>query len=675
MNPVSLRCFLVAFISICCVRITAAQEARCADAPFVVEKISQLHVSTPNIYSDEFRNRLLEIFVQEIDPQALFLSQVETERIRKFPLVLEKQKSNACELISLAEGLYKIQLDEYQKFLKATLAKPLDFTVNEYFDYNFNSNSKPESNLTSLKNRWVRWLKLQVLMRQQRLTDQQKKESIRTFEKEAREKEMNRQLVVTDRLVKSITGKSPMFVKLFFKSLSKAFDPHTEYFTKSEMDEFEMTISKSSFSWGFSVGENKLGQAVVNNIVPGSSAWKSNAIHKEDLIVSIHFENELPIDAIDYEADELSKMLRDPAKKKMTITLQRLDGEMVKVNLEKSEIESEENFVQGFVIQANKKLGYISLPAFYTDWTDPNSKGCANDVAKELVKLKKDNIQGLILDLRFNGGGLVSEAIDLAGIFVDYGPVALFKGKDQPPVILKDINRGVAFDGPLLILVNGFSASASELVAAALQDYHRAIIVGSTTFGKATGQAVVPLFEKDSIGFVKITEDKIYRINGKTHQRTGVTPDIQLPDFTDLFGISEKSFVTSLPSDSIVKKVIFNPLPVIPVNELKSKSEDRVNSSSPFQSIKSIHHSFTLTIPLQTEAFLKYVKSGELLSDLSSSGSFQIRSSNFDDRVLKVNSYENELREKTMKELRESPYLQEAIHILEDYIEIKSKAK
>lgn len=666
--------FVLGFI--CIEHLTYSQDAKCKDASFVTEKIFQLHVSPPDIHSRQFSQQVLQNFVHEIDPLAIYFSKAEAEKISAFSLDLSNQNANVCELVSLAETLFRNQLTGYKKFVKAKLANPIDFSAEDFFDYELQSRKRDfEPTASALEKKRTRWLKLQILMRLQRMADQQENGPIQKFEKQAREKEAERQIQIIDHLLEPADKIIRQLTRNIYKAISNAFDPHTEYFTKQEMEDFSSTISNKKMSWGFGIGEDKFGQAVVQNVQPGSSAWKSNAVHKDDLVVAFNFDGGSEIETIDYEVDDLVKMLDEPSRKKLTVTLKRQDGVLAKVDLEKSEIESEENFVQGFVLKATRKFGYISLPAFYTDWSDPRSKGCANDVAKELVKLKKENIEGLILDLRYNGGGLTSEAVDLAGLFVDFGPLMVFKGKDQPPIILKDINRGVAYDGPLIVLINGFSASASELVASALQDYHRAIIVGSTSFGKATGQSIVPLYDKDSIGFVKVTLEKIYRVNGKTHQKKGVKPDVALQDLTDLFDINENNFETALPSDSIVKKVFFTPLPEIPLKDLQARSKTRTANSEAFNSIKSIHDSFSLKIPLKLSAFLEYMKSEEAYDRNNTTTTFQIQSANFDDQVLRVDSYSKELRQKAMEELKASPYLEESIHILEDYIQIKSKTK
>jgi carboxyl-terminal processing protease len=463
----------------------------------------------------------------------------------------------------------------------------------------------------------------------------------------------------------------------FFKALATAFDPHTEFFSKAEMVDFQTSISSKTLSWGFDFAENKIGQSTINRILPGGPAWNSNVIHQGDVVTELNFENGLVLDPLDYSSNELNNELKNPDRLRIKITLQRLDGKSEAVRLEKSEADSEENSVQGFVLKGEKKIGYIHLPAFYTNWDDPSSKGCANDVAKELVKLKKENISGIILDLRFNGGGLVKEAVELAGVFIDFGPLMIFKEKEQA-LVLKDINRGVAYDGPLLILINGLSASASEIVAATLQDHHRAIIAGAPSFGKSTGQAVFPVVRKDTLGFVKVTQEKIYRVTGKSHQRLGVVPDIALPDLIDFFGYSEKNYTTALPNDSIIKKVYYYPLPAIPLKELSEKSVRRIESSPSFQRIRVARDNFTLNIPLELNDFLVYLSRNETVEETTNTHGnkyFDVITTQFDNPMLQLDSYTKEISNHLREEIAESPYVEESFKILLDYVQFKSKQK
>ena len=264
---------------------------------------------------------------------------------------------------------------------------------------------------------------------------------------------------------------------------------------------------------------------------------------------------------------------------RLVLKFRKKDGTTRIVLLRKEKIENEENIVKGFVLKGEKKIGYILLPAFYTEWENESGSSCANDVAKEIVKLKKENIDGLILDVRYNGGGSLGEAMEMIGIFVDEGPLMGQKQKAEKVIYLKDPNRGTIYNGPMALMVNGQSASASEILAASLQDYNRALIVGSNTYGKATMQQMMlldtmtnrPTQIGNAKDIVKITTGKLYRLSGETAQMNGVSPDIVLPDAFDGLDYREKFSSFALPADKVAKNAYYKPLAALPVNELPEK--------------------------------------------------------------------------------------------------------
>ncbi|MFM7854973.1 MAG: carboxy terminal-processing peptidase, partial [Flammeovirgaceae bacterium] len=316
--------------------------------------------------------------------------------------------------------------------------------------------------------------------------------------------------------------------------------------------------------------------------------------------------------------------------------------------------------------------------AFYTNWNGNDLKGCANDVAAELIKLKKENIEGLILDLRFNGGGSIKEAIEFAGIFINVGPLMVLQAKGQPLFTLKDTTPGAAYSGPLVIIVNGLSASASEMVAASLQDHQRALIVGTPTFGKSNGQSLIPIIEKDTTAHVKATTVRLYRITGKSYQQKGVQPDIVLPDFSQHLGYSEKKLPRSLPTDSILKKTYYTPLPIPSLSDLRKKSNQRTSQNKFFQQFAKPMAHQRYHIPLEIKAFARYCvensKGFEIIASLKTTTSlFSVSQNRFNNILLRVDENRNNQDIEFAHELEQSPYLQEVFQILVDYIELENR--
>jgi len=347
--------------------------------------------------------------------------------------------------------------------------------------------------------------------------------------------------------------------------------------------------------------------------------------------------------------------------------------------------------IKSFVLNGTIKAGFIALPGFYTDWTHARMIGCANDVAKEIIKLKKEGVDGIILDLRGNGGGSLKEAIELAGIFIDIGPMSIKARRDEKPQTVKDWNRGSIYDGPLLIMVNGSSASASEVLAGALQDHHRALIVGNRTFGKATAQVILPLntaFDLDfpnaelntELGFCKITMSKLYRINLQTHQKTGVQPDIEIPSFYDNMAYRESNLDFALAQDSIVKKMYYTPLANLPIKELRAKSKARIEKNELFGNVSSINKSLNLLIEqkqsfaLDLSGYRESVSSarslGLRIEDLekNATDAYTVTNNKFDEEVFKMDTYTMEINTMLIENNQNDMMIEEAYFIIKDLI-------
>jgi carboxyl-terminal processing protease len=371
----------------------------------------------------------------------------------------------------------------------------------------------------------------------------------------------------------------------YCQTLAACFDPHSTYLPRTQKENFESSLGKSPLRFGFSLEQDEEDEMVsIHDLKPGTPAYKSGQLNKGDKIMAIQWEGKEMIDVSNAALKEVSLMLSESNQVKITITIKKLDGVIKKVDLTKEITETtDETRVKGFLLN-NKEytIGYISIPAFYSDWDNPqnNVNGCANDVAKEIIRLKKEGISGLIIDLRYNGGGSLKEAVDLSGIFIDAGPVAQISRTGEKVYTIKDVNRGTVYDGPLVVLVNGSSASASEMFAATLQDYHRGIIVGTPSFGKATAQVIFPLdttvnlnsvvsTKREYDSYIKLTIEKLYRITGATLQASGVVPDVELPSYTTsteeyeadqpfalrAIPIDANKYYQPYPQDSIANKI------------------------------------------------------------------------------------------------------------------------
>lgn len=387
---------------------------------------------------------------------------------------------------------------------------------------------------------------------------------------------------------------------IYCETIASCFDPHTEFFPPEEKENFESHLGKQPFLFGFKIKPDKNGGVDIDNLEPGSPAFKGGKLNKGDKFISIQWEGGEPITVSDMSVQEFSALLDDGAQKKALFVMKKSDGTITKVLLEKEQVAGDDDAkVKSFVLKGKNTVGYIYLPAFYEDWDTNNDglNGCANDVGREILKLKKENINGLILDLRYNGGGSTEEATELAGMFIDAGPVEQVKDRGAKIFTMKDVNSGTIYDGPLVILVNGYSASATELIAGTLQDYHRAVIVGSSTYGKATAQIVLPMdttvtpqnmAQKQTENYLKVTVGKLYRLNGTTAQLSGVKPDIVLPDILDGYITKEADEPFALHPNTIEPNKYYQPYAPLPLSKLAADVQTEIDTSKYFNSVKKV---------------------------------------------------------------------------------------
>jgi carboxyl-terminal processing protease len=414
----------------------------------------------------------------------------------------------------------------------------------------------------------------------------------------------------------------------------------------------------------------------------------------------VQIENQ-PSQANGLSMDEVNQILSDANHTPVEFHLRNPGGLEKSVKLTKEKIEMEQNFVRSFLLigAEGERYGYIYLPHFYTQW-DEESEGsrCANDVAMEVIKLSKENIQGIILDVRDNGGGSLAEAASLAGIFIDEGPLAITRNSANALNLYKDTFRGTIFNGPLILMVNSQSASASEFLAAALQDYHRALIVGSRTFGKATAQRLFPLdpnqpqpslnTAKSGTGYATITVEKIYRVTGKTAQHLGVIPDVSLPYIHMNDVVRESNMPYALRADSVQRKTFFKPWTGYPLESLQKESARRVEANTGFKLIRSTDQWLSgnvgpeaRAVSLNWSTFLEKAKADmarlkhfeAVLSDTTKA--YDVKNDSREEYRIGLDEFSKTYNAQWIKKLKSDIYLEEVFHIMNDLVELTSQNK
>ena len=348
------------------------------------------------------------------------------------------------------------------------------------------------------------------------------------------------------------------YFNIYINSLVKQFDPHSFYFSPNEKETFDTSISGKFEGIGARLGK-KNQQITILEVISGGPVWKGNLLEPGDVILKVSDSSGDPVEVTGMRLDDVVKLIKGPKGTNVILNVKRVDGTVNDVNIVRDIVELEESYAKASIIKKNEiNYGLINLPKFYVDFKSYNERNAANDVKKLIIQLKKEKINGLVLDLRDNGGGSLQTVVDITGYFIKTGPVVQVKSTGGKKQVLRDRDPSIIWNGPLVVLVNELSASASEILAAALQDYNRAIVIGSKqTFGKGTVQNVVDLNKiiagnsYGNLGALKLTTDKFYRINGGSTQLEGVKSDIIFPNRYSFIEIGEKDQENPLPWDFI----------------------------------------------------------------------------------------------------------------------------
>ncbi len=557
----------------------------------------------PLQWNDSASAMLYSKWLDKLDDEKLFFTQKDLGILQPFSTKLDDEiVSKKSEFFNLSVAVYKKQVQKTDSILKIIFSKPFDFSTPDNITWPFTNYAANDADLAQRWQQYLKWITLNRIAEQMD-SDTGSISTAVPADFLIRENKQRQAIKKSETFyIKNLLSAGRRFAEdladEYLDCIAWCYDPHSSFMNTGQKKEFETELSGSEYSVGLDVEENEKGDKEVVYLQPGGSAWRSGTIHKGDVLQKIKV-NEVEKEIEDMPAAELQEMITGNNEAAVEVTVKTATGEQKKIKLNKEKITNEDGIVKSYVLRGKKNIGYINLPGFYSRekenvnrQEDLTLDGCANDVSKEIVKLKKDSIAGLILDMRFNGGGSMWEAMQLAGIFIDIGPVASVKDKAAKVHFLKDPNRGTIYDGPLLILVNGASASASEFTGAVLQDYNRALIVGGTTYGKGTAQIVLPLdtlpgtADKNNTAFVKVTQQKFYRVTGGTTQWNGVVPDIILPDAYADDSYREKSNSSALkPDDS--KTGSYEALKPLPIEGLKQKSFQRTSGDAYFKAIKN----------------------------------------------------------------------------------------
>lgn len=567
----------------------------------VGEMLEKNHYS-PRKIDDNFSKEVFNSYLKFLDPDRHYFLASDITQLKKFETKIDDELLGAkLESFYAINAIYLKRLNETSGIYKQFLSSPFKFNIREYYIDNPDS-LKFGKNETERKENWRKEIKFYVLDSYVDLLEQREKEKTDTsvmnktdaqLEAKAREKILKYLDRVYERSSKRI--KDDDRFNLFVNMITSTMDPHTSYYGPVEKRTFDEGMSGEFFGIGATLTEED-GNIKITTVVTGSPAYKSGQIQPGDFIIKVAQGEGEAQDLTGFSVEDAVKLIRGKKGTEVRLTIKKPDGSKKVVIMIREKINIDEIFAKSAIIQGAEghKIGYIHLPEFYANFNDPSGARCANDIAKEIQKLKEQNIDGIILDLRSNGGGSLMDVVKMVGFFIEDGPVVQVKSKDESPSLLNDRdNSSVLWRGPLTVMVNEFSASASEIFAAAIQDYGRGIVIGSTsTYGKGTVQRSMELQESnwlgeegEDLGSIKITIQKFYRINGGSTQLKGVFSDIVLPDKYEYLQNREKDEPKALAWDEIGSAKYRKWSLSYDMTDVILKSRERVNNNPAFAGI------------------------------------------------------------------------------------------
>lgn len=561
----------------------------------------QVHYS-PKKIDDAFSKEVFTKYLTTVDAEKNIFLQADIQALKKYETHLDDEINGAdVEFVPALSILYKNRVLETEQTAKDLLSKPFEFTADESVTLDPESLDFPR-NEAEKKDRWRKRLKYMVLERYADILDNQEKTkgkpgyTARTsadMEKEAREKVGKVVGRMFDRLKLKYSDDDRF--NQYVNTVTSTMDPHTTFFPPVDKRYFDEQMSGRFFGIGASLREED-GNIKIASLLTGSPAWKSGEITVGDVVMKVAQGAEEPADLAGAATEDAVKLIRGKKGTEVRLTLRKNDGSIKIVSLIRDEIVQDETFARSAIVNNGKsKVGFIWLPEFYADFDNPKGNRCAVDVAKEIIKLKEQKVDGIVMDLRNNGGGSLYDVVQMVGLFIEDGPVVQVRDRDGKPSVLRDRDKSVLYDGPLAVMVNEFSASASEIFAAAIQDYKRGIVIGSTTtYGKGTVQRNIGLdketgmFSSNSdLGTIKLTLQKFYRINGGSTQLKGVSSDIIIPDVLEKSKLREKDDPDALPWDEIQKAPYSTWKAPYDIDQVSKTSQLRVNNNPAFNLIKT----------------------------------------------------------------------------------------
>ncbi len=640
--------------------------------------------------NDSFSEHVFNNFIDGLDPSKRYFTQDDIKEFSKYKYQIDNQLlKEDLSFYTLVYGCFLERIKKAKTLYGGILEKPFDYTSNETIDLDFEKVPFAKNQL-QLTDYWKKQLKLQTLDKIQEFTalekDKLKKDKnykVKTFE--ILEKEARAEVLKSmDELYMRIEElEHEDWFSTYLNAIVSGFDPHTTYMQPNVKEVFDQNISGKLEGIGARLQKKGI-YTQVFELVSGGPAWKQGDLEEGDIILKVAQGKKESLDIVGMRLDDAIKFIKGPKGTEVKLTVKKkIDGSIQEISIIRDVVELGETFVKSsIVMKNNKKYAIIDLPSFYIDFSDDNYRDSAKDMEKEIERLKSEGVEGLIIDLRNNGGGSLKTAIEISGLFIDEGPIVQVQYRGENPVIKRDTDPKTQWDKAVVVLVNEFSASASEIFAAAMQDYKRSIILGGNqTYGKGTVQNILPInqfypkYEKD-LGFLKMTIQKFYRINGGSTQKEGVYSDIAMPTRLSYLKNGERDLEGALSWDKVAKADYKQTNSYANFDEVINNSKQRIATNEKFIAINEYakwlkNNQENGTFSLNYEQFVKENETKEKEAKKFSSV-FEFKSNDtffapkYEMALMKEDKELESKRTAWHKNLAKDIYVSEALNVLSD---------
>ncbi|AZQ60287.1 tail-specific protease [Maribacter sp. MJ134] len=648
----------------------------------------------PKSINDDFSANVFEDFIDVIDPTKRYFLATDIKEFEQYKFQIDDQiKNTDITFFNMVYDRLLERMDDAKEIYKEVLKTPFDYNQDESISIKY-ENEDFVANKAELKERWRKQLKYATLGTYDSKVAHAEKDNAdgafddhdhKAHSPEEAEKESRESTESTlDEFFDFIADldRKDWFVQ-YINTIVDEFDPHTFYFAPDDKEKFDMNMSGKFEGIGARLQKKPEGAKIVE-IISGGPVWRDARLEVGDQILKVGQNGEEPINIVGMRLDDAIKLIKGAQGTIVDLTVRKVDGSLEEVSLTRDVVELEESYAKSAnIIRGDEKFGLINLPKFYVDFEDYSERNAASDVAKEVERLKQEGAEGLILDLRDNGGGSLKTVVEMAGLFIKSGPVVQVRSSSKEKDVYEDKDERIQWDGPLVILVNELSASASEILAAAMQDYKRAVVIGSKqTFGKGTVQNVIPLDnivrsnEHGDLGAIKLTTQKFYRINGGSTQLEGVKSDVVVPDKYSYIDLGERDQSNPLKWDKITPAEYEIWDGYIDYDQTIANSKKRMAANAQIKLIEE-NAQWLKAEQEETEISLNYETYKEEKSkDKEKSNYFKslseydskltFKSLKYEEALFTKDSVLREKRNRWHKNLAKDVYVEEAVNVLQD---------